>query len=114
MKDTHPLKLISLLSWGILLLFQLSLLWPGYQIDLYWVALLVFPLTLPAAGLWQERKYTYNWIGYLTLFYFCIGISELVANPELRLYAFGTTASSTILFLATVYYARFLGLQNSS
>ena len=107
----HPLKLTSLLTWASLLLFQLSLLWPSYQIDLYWVALVVFPLTLPATGLWREQRYTYKWIGFLTLIYFCIGISELVSNPELRLYALGTTLSSTILFLATVYYARFLSVQ---
>ena len=110
----HPLKLTSLLSWASLLLFQLSLLWPGYQIDFYWAALVVFPLTLPAMGLWREQRYTYKWIGFLTLIYFCIGISELVSNPELRMYALGTTLSSTILFLATVYYARFLAVRVDS
>ncbi len=110
----HPLKLTSLLSWAILLLFQLSLLWPGYQIDLYWIALAVFPLMLPAMGLWREQRYTYKWIGFLTLIYFCIGISELVSNPELRMYALGTTLSSTMMFLATIYYARFLAVRADS
>ena len=112
MQKMHPLKLASLLSWASLLLLQLSLLWPGHQIDLYWAVLAIFPLTLPATGLWCDRRYTYKWIGFLTLVYFCIGISELVSNPELKLYALGTTLSSTILFLATVYYARFLAVRN--
>ena len=35
--------------------------------------------------------------------------SELVSNPQLRSYGFGTTIASTILFLASIYYARYLG-----
>ena len=112
MQKMHPLKLTSLLSWASLLLVQLSLLWPGHHVDLYWAALAIFPLTLQATGLWRDRRYTYKWIGFLTLVYFCIGISELVSNPELKLYALGTTLSSTVLFLATIYYARFLAVRN--
>ncbi|MEM7562038.1 MAG: DUF2069 domain-containing protein [Pseudomonadota bacterium] len=109
----HPLKTISLICWSILFVFQLSLLLPFYQVDLYWIALLVFPLILPINGLVKGKRYTYKWIGFLTLAYFCIGISELVSNPELKVYAAGTTLSSTVLFLTTVYYARYLGLQKA-
>ena len=47
----------------------------------------------------------------MTLVYFCVGISELVSNPLLRVYGFGTTISSTLLFLASIYYARYLAQQ---
>ncbi len=109
----HPLKLLSLLSWILLLLFQISLLWPDYGFRFYWAALLILPLLVPGTGLWQGRRYTYKWVGFLTLLYFCIGISELVSNPELEIYALGTTISSTVLFLASVYYAKFLGIQQA-
>jgi uncharacterized membrane protein len=47
----------------------------------------------------------------MTLIYFCVGISELVSNPLLRVYGFGTTVASVLLFLASIYYARYLGQQ---
>ena len=50
-----------------------------------------------------------RWVGFLTLLYFCIGISELVINPNLRLYGLVTTVASVTMFLASIYYARFLG-----
>ncbi len=105
------LRAISLVSWLALLGFQLALLWPGNGIDYYWIILLCAPLLFPVRGLLRDQVYTYRWIGFMTMIYFCIGISELVTNPQLRLYGFGTTISSAILFLASIYYARFLGLQ---
>ena len=107
----HPLKAISILSWFSLLVFQCGLLWPDLGVDYYWVLLLSLPLLFPLKGLLSNRRYTYQWIGYMTLIYFCVGISELVSNPLLRVYGFGTTVSSTLLFLASVYYARYLGQQ---
>lgn len=104
----HSLKALSLVSWFSLLICQLGLFWPDYQIDYYWVLLLVLPLLFPARGLLKDRRYTWRWTGFMTLVYFCVGISELVSNPQLRLYGFGTTISSTLLFLSSIYYARYL------
>ena len=77
----------------------------------YWLLALALPLLIPFKGLLSNQRYTYKWIGFLTLLYFCIGISELVSNPQLRLYGFGTSVASMLLFLASIYYARYLGLQ---
>lgn len=107
----HSLKAISLVSWFALLAFQLGLLWPGYAVDYYWVVLLTVPLLIPTRGLIGDRLYTYKWIGFMTLVYFCVGVSEMVSNPQLRGYGFGTTISSMLLFLASIYYARYLGRQ---
>ena len=108
----HPLKAISLLSWFALLVCQLTLPWLTQASSAYWV-LLALPLLLPLKGLLRDQRYTYKWIGFLTLLYFCIGISELVSNPDLRVYGFAATLASTLLFLASIYYARYLGLQQS-
>jgi len=107
----HPLRIASMLSWFSLFAFQCWLLWPGLEVDYYWVLLLSLPLLFPLKGLLNNRLYTYRWIGYMTLVYFCVGISELVSNPLLRVYGFGTTISSTLLFLASIYYARYLAQQ---
>jgi len=104
----HSLKALSLLSWFSLLICQLGLFWPAYQVDIYWALLLVLPLLFPARGLLKNQRYTYRWIGFMTMVYFCVGISELVSNPQLRLYGFCTTISSTLLFLSSIYYARYL------
>ena len=104
----HGLKIICLLSWLLLVGLQLALPW---LVDNFWLLLLALPLLIPLKGLIGDQRYTYKWIGFLTMLYFCIGISELFSNPELRLYGFGTTITSTLLFLASIYYARYLGLK---
>lgn len=103
-----PLKAISLLAWAGLLLAQLSLFWMLSFDDVYWSLLATLPLILPLKGLFADRVYTYRWIGFLALVYFCLGISELVSNAELRSYAFATTICSTLLFLSSIYHARYL------
>ena len=103
------LKLISLSAWLLLSGFQLALPWLAAPPLNYWTLLLVLPLLIPLYGLLVDRRYTWKWVGFLTLPYFCIGISELVSNPQLRVYGFGTTIASMLLFLGSIYYARQLG-----
>ena len=106
----HPLQLTSLAAWACLLLCQLGLLLPASGVSLYWSLPLILLLLIPLRGLLRARRYTYKWIGFLTLLYFCVGISELLSSPALRLYALGTTISSMALFLASIYFARYLRL----
>ncbi len=105
----HPLKAVSLLSWLTLFTAQLALAWPELGIAPYWALLAAAPLLLPLAGLWRGRRYTYRWVGFVALFYFCVGIAELVANPALGAYAYATTIASVGLFFGSIYYARYLG-----
>ena len=96
-----------------LLLCQLGLfLWQKESVNLYLILILSLPLLLPIKGLIENRRYTYKWIGFLTLFYFCVGISELVTNPDLRIYALLTILFSTVLFIASIYYSRYLSVTN--
>ena len=105
----HPLKLSCLATLSGLLLCQLSLLLtPDNSPGPYWVILLSLPLLLPFKGLVSNRLYTYKWLGFLCLPYLCVGISELVSNPELRTYALFTTLFSTVLFFSSIYYTRYL------
>ena len=107
----HPLQIASLASWGVLLLAQLSLVLPGSNASPYWATVLIVALLVPAHGLLSARRYTYKWIGFMTMVYFCIGIAELVSSPALRLYAFATSISSMLLFWSSIYFARYLGLK---
>lgn len=106
----HPLHFTSLLCWLALLLLQLGLLLPSAGVNPYWAGFLVVMLLIPARGLFSARRYTYRWVGFLVLFYLCIGISELVSAPALRFYAGGTAIASLGLFLSSIYFARYLGL----
>ena len=110
----HPFKLLCLFAWALLFGSQLYLLLPVNSVAYYWVILLAAPLLLPLKGLIGDSRYTYKWVGFLILVYFCIGASELVVNPDLRLYGFGTTGGSLLLFLGSIYYARLLGRRDSN
>jgi len=108
----HPLKISCVTALSGLLATQTGLpFFAAGQIDWYWTGLLILPLLIPLRGIISDRLYTYKWIGFLTLFYFCIGISELLSNPELRTYAYLTTIFSTGLFLSSIYYTRYLRLK---
>ena len=105
----HPLKLSCLTSLVGLLICQLSLfISQSESVDFYWALVFTLPLLLPIKGLYIDRLYTYKWTGFLALFYFCIGISELVSNPDLLGYAYLTTLLSILLFITSVYYTRYL------
>jgi len=107
----HPLKLTCFVSLIGLLLCQLSLfLTQTGSLSFYWALILSLALLLPIKGLIIDRLYTYKWVGFLALFYFCVGISELVTNPDLMVYAYATTLLSMLLFVASIYYTRFLRL----
>ena len=107
------LKIVSLVSWCGLLLAQLSLLRPSSEIEPYWILLATIPLLIPLPGLWRDKLYTYRWVGFLMLIYLCVGISEWVASPALGFYGLATAGCSIALFLASIYHARNLRLQQN-
>lgn len=103
--------MICLITLTGLLLTQASLfLLPNDAVNSYWILIVTLPLLVPLKGMLRDNLYTYRWTGFLTLFYFCIGISELFSNPQLNTYALLTAIFSTLLFFACIYYARFLAL----
>lgn len=105
----HPLKLGSIVSILALILTQLGLIfWLDYHYKVIISCLLAAPLLIPIKGLLSDKRYTFKWIGFLTMLYFCIGVSEFFANPELRIYSFLTILFSTLLFVSSIYYSRYL------
>jgi len=107
--SVHPLKLLSITSILILIASQISLIFwleNNYRFEI--AGILTLPLLIPLKGLFSDRRYTYKWTGFLTLLYFSIGISESFANPDLRLYSLLNIAFSCLLFVASIYYSRYL------
>ena len=105
----HPLKLVSLVSISGLILSQLGLLfWLSEDFRFLLASVLTIPLLIPLRGLMNSRRYTYKWVGFLTMLYMVIGISESFSNPDLRMYGAFTIFFSTALFIGSVYYTRYL------
>lgn len=112
---THPLKLISLMSLSVLILCQIALVTQlQHQYKYLFAAILIIPLIIPIRGLWQDKRYTFKWVGFLTLFYFSIGVSEGFASPDNRLYSILTIIFSSLLFLGSIYYSRYLRVKNAT
>lgn len=108
----HPLKLISLGSLGGLILCQLGLMfWLHTDYRFIISSLLTIPLLIPLKGLWQDKRYTFKWVGFLTLLYFSVGISESFSNPALQFYGLVSIICSCLLFISSIYYSRYLRQQ---
>lgn len=105
----HPLKLISIISLLALMSTQLGLIaWTDNQAGKILGAVLAALLLIPLQGLIGDRRYTFKWIGFLTMLYIAVGISESFSTPELRLYGILTLCFSSLLFISSIYYSRFL------
>jgi uncharacterized membrane protein len=109
----HPLKLFTLLSISILILNQLSLLVTGTSEYRLWISIaLTLPLLIPLKGLWSDQRYTYKWTGFLPMLYFAIGVSEAFVTADASYYGIINILASGVLFLASMYYSRYLRSQS--
>jgi uncharacterized membrane protein len=67
---------------------------------------LLAPLALPLRGLLRHDRRTYAWATLCLTPHFVYGLTELVANPPLRLYAAAMVLLSLALMVALVAYLR--------
>ena len=105
----HGLRIAAVLSLTALLLLCLAWeLWlaplrPGGSL----VALKALPLLLPLRGIFEGKRYTYQWSSLLILAYFAEGVTRGWSDAGLsRQLAFVETALSAAFFAAAVAYAR--------
>jgi uncharacterized membrane protein len=82
-----PEQRLGLLSWAALVMLQLTWhawLFPATSMPVWLVLLLtVLPLLLPLLALGNPRR-ALLWVGILSLFYFCHGVSEAWSSPVTR------------------------------
>jgi len=95
----------------LLALIALCLLWELWLAPLRpggsWMALKALPLTLPLAGIWSGRRYTYQWSSLLILAYFAEGATRAWGESGLaRGLAWIEIALSVAYFAAVVSYVR--------
>lgn len=73
----------------------------------WWLGLfLIAPLLFPIRGLLQGRPYTYAAMSLVALLYLVIGVTEGVANPEQRAWAYAMLVCSVTLFVGCVLFVR--------
>uniref|UniRef100_UPI000D6420E9 DUF2069 domain-containing protein n=1 Tax=Dyella sp. C11 TaxID=2126991 RepID=UPI000D6420E9 len=78
---------VGLVAWAALTVLQLvwhGWLYPAQSMSPMWVLFLtVIPLLLPLFALRDVRR-ALLWVGILSLFYFCHGVSEAWSSPGER------------------------------
>lgn len=72
------------------------------------LAALCLPLLFPLRGLLHARRYTHQWVGFLSLFYFMIGVDVAYNQPGLpRALGLAMILLSLLLLAGSSLYARF-------
>jgi uncharacterized membrane protein len=113
MSATTTAQLFRLMALtGFLGLLTVLLLWNAwlspptqYPVALVLIILLT-PLLFPLRGILHGRRYTHAWVSMLTLFYFCIGVTEAYGDPAARYYGLAVTACSLLLFVGAIGYVK--------
>ena len=101
---TLPVYRIGLIAWALLLLLQL--VWHGWLFPpqsmpmTLLLAITVVPLLLPLFAIRNVRR-ALLWVGILSLFYFCHGVSEAWSSASERWLAV-TEIMLTVLLIAAL------------
>lgn len=102
------------LSWLGLLGVIASQLWyvlvsDSISISAYLILVLA---VLPIKGLLNERRYTFQWSGFLALIFFLLGVSDFFITMQWLSSAFLLLISSTAFYFGTVFHAKRLAHTN--
>jgi uncharacterized membrane protein len=80
-----------------------SVPWPR---NLGWTAALLLPLLLPVPGLWRGNRRTCAWATLCIAPYIVYGITEVIANPGVRVAAGAILFAGLAWFVSLVYCLR--------
>jgi uncharacterized membrane protein len=93
----------ALATAGLLAACVVAAAWPGaWPSGLVLTALLLVPVLLPLPGLIAGRRRTCAWATLCVTPYFVYGLTELIANPAVRLPAAAILFASLAWFVALV------------
>ncbi len=77
--------------------------WPQ---NIAWTAGMLLPLLLPLPGLWRGNRRTCAWATLCVAPYFIYGVTEVIANPAVRVTAALVLFSGLAWFASLVYCLR--------
>ena len=71
---------------------------------------LVVPLLFPLRGLLHARRRAHQWVSFLSLFYFAVGVDVWFNNPPKQsVLGALTVVFSLLLFAGCTFYAKYVG-----
>lgn len=108
MKEHAQVRLLQVLSLGLLVLFTLPLLLPGSG-SIGWWLMQVLPLALLLPRLHLAQRRPLQWLGFLVLFYFTVGVLQIFdSSPSQRWLGAATVLCCCVLFVAAIVRSRTL------
>ncbi|MBL7002967.1 MAG: DUF2069 domain-containing protein [Gammaproteobacteria bacterium] len=75
-----------------------------------WTAFLLLASISPVKGFLYNRRYTFQWAGFLAIFFLSVGLSEYFVIGTVTSSAFILLCSSVILYFGAVFHAKKLGV----
>lgn len=111
--STPMLKKITLSSYFSLLFFMplwLIYLNPSQGLSpVLSLCLFTLPLLFPLKGLVTGNPYTYAWSNFVLMIFFLHSLTTLWVSPEDRLWASLELIFTSVMFMASSYYAKYRG-----
>ncbi len=91
-------------------LIVLCILWEGWLAPLRpegsWMVLKALPLMAALFGVFKGRRYTYQWLSMLVLFYFMEGVMRAFDPGLTGVLALAEAILSALLFVVVLLFAR--------
>jgi len=97
-------RLLTWLSWAVLLLQQVADAWLHHAPWVIWAGKLL-PLLIFLPGMYRDNLRSYIWLCFVCLLYFIAQVERLFAQPGSALAITGTVAV-VVLFIAAMLYVR--------
>ncbi len=96
------------LSWaGLCGIISAQLLFMYHQIAYtYWSLFVLLMAFLPIKGFIQNNRYTFQWSGFLSLFFLCVGVSNFFVDATPKSTSFLLLCSSVIFYFGVVFHAK--------
>jgi len=105
-KHAYILALTGYFGLFFLLLAWISWIRPPESIPRSIALLFIIgPLMFPLRGLLNGKVYTFDWAHFLALFYFTLGVGNLV-EPATQILGIAEIIFSVMWFLGSVFYVR--------
>lgn len=74
-----------------------------------WTGFIVLAALTPIKGFICDQRYTFQWAGFLSLFFLIVGVSEFFIVAQTTSSSFIMLCSSVILYFGVVFHAKRLG-----
>jgi len=74
--------------------------------NILWPSFILLSALLPIRGFMQNTRYTFQWTGFLSLFFLAIGVSGFFEDTHTNSSSFILLCSSIILYFGVVFHAK--------